>query len=167
MTREDKERKVIELTEKGMNIRNIAKRVHMSFGDIGQITRRHSGDERGTQKSTKLSKHSQALELFNNGESILRVAMNLGLSDLEAMEEQKQYRRLIADDRFCDVYDAISNNLEFHLSLYAELTNANLTAKDAIEGISYARQLNLMRMEHGWLQNDLPQLRQAVLHAQD
>jgi hypothetical protein len=165
LTREDKERKIIELTEKGTNIRDISKLVHMSFTDIGQITRRHSGDEHNTQKSTKLSKHSQALELFHNGESILRVAINLGLNDSEAMEEQKQYQRLIANDRFCDIYDAMSNDLESHLSLHAELTNANLTAKDAIEGITYARQLKLMRMEHGWLQNDLPQLRQAALHA--
>jgi transposase len=35
LTREEKERKVIELSDKGMNIRQISKRVHMNFGDIG------------------------------------------------------------------------------------------------------------------------------------
>lgn len=63
LTRAEKERKVIGLFEKGMNIREIAKRAHMSFTDIGNTTRKHSGDD-GLARSKKYSKHSQALQLF-------------------------------------------------------------------------------------------------------
>ena len=165
LSRNGKERKVIELYEKGMNIRNIAKRVHMSFDDIGQITRKHSGDEHGIEKSKKFSKHSQALELFHNGESNLGVAIKLGLTDLETMEERKQYRHLIGDDRFCGLYDAMKGDLESYLSLHAELTDANLTAKDALEGLTYAKKLSFMKLEHGWLVNELQRLREEGYYA--
>ena len=167
LSRNSKERKVIELYEKGMNIRNIAKRVHLSFGDIGQITRKHSGDEQSIEKSKKYSKHSQALELFHNGESILGVATKLGLTDLEAMAEQKQYRRLIGDDRFCGLYDATKGDLGPYRLLHAELTNANLTAKDAIEGLTYSRKLNFMKSECAWLTNELQRLRLEGYYAWD
>lgn len=139
----------------------------MSFGDIGQITRKHSGDGHSTEQSKKYSKHSQALELFHNGESNLRVATELGLTDFETMEEQKQYRRLIGDDRFCGLYDAIKGDLESYLLLHADLTNANLTAKDAIDGLTYARKLNFMKSEYGWLMNELQRLRQERYYAWD
>lgn len=37
LTRDEKERKVKELYERGVNIRDISKRVHMSFGDSSEI----------------------------------------------------------------------------------------------------------------------------------
>jgi hypothetical protein len=104
-----KERKVIELYEKGMNIRQIAKRVHLSFGDIGKITRKHSGDESVSPNTKKFSKHSQALELFRTNHSNLEFAIRVGLTDSETEQEQKQYRRLINIDKFCQFYDALKS----------------------------------------------------------
>jgi hypothetical protein len=165
LSRNSKERKVIELCEKGMNIRNIAKRVHLSFGDIGQITRKHSGDEQSIEKSKKFSKHSQTLELFHNGESNLGVAIKLGLTDLETIEELNQYRRLIGNDRFCQFYDTMKGDLESYLLLHDELSKANLTANDVIEGLGYAKHLNFMKWEHSWQMVELQRLRQQKLCA--
>jgi len=159
LTKKEKERKVVELYEKGKNIRDISKRVRMSFSDISQITRKHSGDEYSIEKSKKYSKHSQALELFRRGESNLGVAINLGLTDFETIEEHKQYRRLIDNDKFCELYDRNEGELESLLLLYDELRNANLSARDAIEGVTYARKLNSMKLECNALQNDAQRLK--------
>ena len=167
MTRESKERRVIELYERGVNIRQIAKRVHMSFGDIGTITRKYSGDEDVSQNTKKYSKHSQALELFHNGESNIGVAIKLGLTDLETMEEQKQYRSLIRHDNFCALYDAMSGDLNPYLVLHSELTRANIAVEDAVEAIRYANELNFMKLEHGWLTKELERLRQHKFLALD
>lgn len=159
LTRDSKERRVIELHEKGMNIRQIAKRVHMSFGDIGQITRKYSGDEDIVQNTKKFSKHSHALELFRTNHSNLEVAIKVGLTDSETLEEQRQYRRLVNMDEFCEFYDAMKGNLEFYLQMYTELSNAGLTIHDAIEGLRYARWIASMKLEYIDLQNKLQQIR--------
>jgi len=160
LTKKEKERKVVELYEKGKNIRDISKRVHMNFEDIGEITRKLSGDEYPIEKSKKYSKHSQALELFRRGESNLGVAINLGLTDFETIEEHKQYRRLIDNDKFCELYDRNEGELESLLLLYDELRNANLSARDAIEGVTYARKLNSMKLEYNALFNERQRLKE-------
>lgn len=160
LSKEEKERKVVELYEKGMNIRDISKRVRMSFTDIGQITKKLSGDdEYSIEKSKKYSKHSQALELFRRGEPNLSVGIKLGLSDSETIEEYKQYMRLIGNDRFCELYNRNKGELESVLLLHDQLKNANLSARDAIEGVTYARKLNSIKLECKALLNQAQRLK--------
>ena len=164
MTREEKERKVIELSDKGMNIRQISKRVHMNFGDIGEITRKYSGDEYGIERSKKYTKHSQALELFQRGDTNLGIAIKLGLTDSETIEEHKQYMRLIGADKFCELHDEMKGDLESHLLLYQELKMAGVSAGDAIEGLRYARQLNQMNFAYDRCVNDLERIKQEIYY---
>lgn len=159
LTRESKEKKVIELYEKGLNVRQISKRVHMNFSDIGKITRKYSGEDEVSHSTKKLSKHSMALELFRTGHSNLEVAIKLGLTDSETEGEQEQYRRLINMDKYCEFYDAMKGNLEYYLQLYTELSIANLTVHQAIEGIRYAQLIASMKLEYTNLQNSTRQLR--------
>ena len=45
LSREEKKKKVIELRKKDKSIRQIAKAVHMSLGEIGQIIKEEFGEE--------------------------------------------------------------------------------------------------------------------------
>jgi len=164
LTREEKERKVIDLSDKGMNIRQISKRVHMNFNDIGEITRKHSGDEYGIERSKKYTKHSQALELFQRGDTNLGIAIKLGLTDSETIDEHKQYMRLIGADKFCEFYDEMKGDLEPYLLLYQELKMAGVSARDAIEGLKYARQLNQMNFEYDRCVKDLERMKQEIYY---
>jgi hypothetical protein len=164
LTKEEKERKVIELLQKGANIREISKRVRMSFTDIGKISRKASGYPEPAERLAVYSKHSQALELFRTGHSNLQVAIKVGLSDYETIEKQKQFRRLINMDKFCEFYDVMKDDLASYLQLCDQLKNANLTVRDAIEGLAYARWLESMKFEYGNLQNRLQQMRDESLH---
>jgi hypothetical protein len=164
LTKEEKEKNVIELLQKGANIREISKRVRMSFTDIGKISRKVSGYPEPAERSAVYSKHSQALELFRTGHSNLHVAIEVGLSDYETIEKQKQFRRLINMDRFCEFYNVMKDDLESYLQLYDGLKYANLAVRDAIEGIKYARWLESMKFEYGILQNRLQQLRDESFH---
>jgi len=153
LTREEKERKVIELFQKGTNIRDISKRAHMSFGDIGLITRKFSGDD-NLERSKKYSIHSQALDLFRSGNTTLDVAIKLGLTASEAKEEYNQYMVLKGFDNFIQLYDKMKGNLEYYLSLHQQLGMAGIDVGDAIEGVKFARQLNLMKHEYNgvWIE---------------
>jgi DNA-directed RNA polymerase sigma subunit (sigma70/sigma32) len=86
----EKEKRVIELHLEGKTIREISKQVHMSFRDISKIIKAHDKKVR-LQKSKqkeennpmtqikKLSKNSQAYDLFRNGKTPVEVAIELGL----------------------------------------------------------------------------------------
>ena len=49
------------MLKEGYSIREIAKEVHMSFSDIGEIKRRLLGESASYKKKKKLSKVAQAL----------------------------------------------------------------------------------------------------------
>jgi len=159
LTKEEKERKVIELLQKGANIREISKRVHMSFNDIGKISRKVSGYPEVAERSVSFSKHSKALDMFRNGHSNLEVAIEVGLTDNETIEKQNQFRRLINMDRFCEFYDAMKDDLDYYLQLHRQLNYENINVCDAIEGIKSARELVWMKFEYGNLQKRLQQMR--------
>jgi hypothetical protein len=158
LTRAEKERKVIELFEKGMNIRDIAKRAHMSFTDIGIITRKHSGDE-GLVRSKKYSKDSQALQLFQMGYTKLQVAIELGLTDSDVIEKFKQFMVLNGFDRFCEFYHQTAGDMESYLFLHNELKLAGVTGLRA-EHDGLVRENMRLSSENNKLSNELQFLEQ-------
>jgi hypothetical protein len=95
------------------------------------------------------------LELIQREDTNLGIAIKLGLTASETIEEHKQYMQLMGDDKFCELYDEMKGDLESHLLLYQELKMEGLSARDAIEGLRYARQLNQMNFEYNRLLNDL------------
>lgn len=117
------------------------------------------------KSSKKLNKHSQALELFRTNHSNLEVAIQVGLTDSETEEEQKQFRRLINMDKFCEFYDAMKGDLEYHLQLYSELCNAHMTIYETIEGVRYAKSIDSIKLEYAYLQNSLKQIRYESFEA--
>jgi hypothetical protein len=75
LTRQDKVKLVIELYKQDKNIREIAKEVHMSFGDISAIIKK---EFRGSEDD-KNTKEVQAFELFSKGRKPLDVVMKLSM----------------------------------------------------------------------------------------
>jgi hypothetical protein len=76
LNKTEKEQRVIELYQQGKTIREIAREVHMSFGNIGSIIRKGNRTEEDDNKPkeqqdklplTTLSKDSQAFKLFSEG----------------------------------------------------------------------------------------------------
>ncbi|MGI0044083.1 MAG: hypothetical protein ACRD47_10260, partial [Nitrososphaeraceae archaeon] len=76
LRRSEKEELVVQLYEEGKTIREIAKEVRMSFGPIGNIIRKVTGDN-STDNNNKpmLSKETKALRLFSNGKSPISVTI--------------------------------------------------------------------------------------------
>jgi transposase len=86
----EKEKRVIELHLHGKTIREIAKEVHMSFRDISKLIKsyykktriqQNKKEQENSQSSKikKLSKSSQAYELFLKGKTPVQVAIDLDL----------------------------------------------------------------------------------------
>jgi transposase len=161
LTRQEKERKVINLYQKGMNIRDISKRVHMSFGDIGNITRKFSGEDK-LERPMKYSKHSQSLELFQRGYTLLEVAKKLDMNDSQTKEEYNQYMHLTGFYKFCEFYEQNKGDLDSFLLLWQDLKLNGVSAREAIQGIKFALQLDQIKRDMDNLTRERAQLKSDI-----
>ena len=80
----EKEELVVKLLNEGRTIRQIAAEAHISFKDIGLITRKLNGDVK--KPSSLKSIETQALFLFAEGKSQIDVATELDISYLLIMK---------------------------------------------------------------------------------
>ena len=64
LTRQEKERLVIDLYNQGMTIREISKEVRMSFRDIGAILKKASGEKEEKQEKEQSSLFLPGLPAF-------------------------------------------------------------------------------------------------------
>jgi transposase len=94
LTRQEKERLVIDLYNQGKTIREISKEVRMSFRDIGSILKKASGEKEENQnkeQSSLLSTSTQAYRLFSKGKAPIEVAIELDLSEAETTKFYQEY----------------------------------------------------------------------------
>ena len=92
MNRVDKRQLVCQLYKDGKSMRQIAKEVHMSFGDIGSITKKL--EEQLEPKKKETSKESQALKLFRKRKNPVDVAISLDLTPSKVAGIYKQFWKL-------------------------------------------------------------------------
>src|SRR5919106_438886 len=111
MTRQERERLVLELYNQGKTIREIAKEARMSFRDIGIILNKaaeektevqgikqnnnnNNGREKNQEEQQHLSLAAQAYKLFSDRKTPLYVAIALNLRESEATKFYREYWRL-------------------------------------------------------------------------
>ena len=155
MTRQEKERLVLELYNQGKNIREIAKEVRMSFRDIGVILNKAleekksegSKEEQDNIESEKnqerLSLSSQAYKLFSDRKTPLEVAIALILRESEATKYYKEYWKLKQLHNLNMVYEELGGDMVPFLRLYR---------LSKIKGMGIKQVVNLLQIAN----NDLP-----------
>ena len=95
LTRQEKEKLVIDLYNQGMTIREISKRARMSFRDIGAILKKASGYiEEKQEEKPSLSPSAQAYRLFTEGKAPIDVAISLELAESEVIKYYEEYLNL-------------------------------------------------------------------------
>ncbi|MFZ0326314.1 MAG: hypothetical protein WBP64_10270 [Nitrososphaeraceae archaeon] len=107
LTREEKEKIVLELHGQGKGTREIAKEVRISFSQISAILKKAAQQrELGQERKEKTSVSTQAYTLFSKGKTTLEVTLALRLKADEAIEYRKEYCRLIQHDDLIHVYES-------------------------------------------------------------
>jgi transposase len=104
LTRQERERLVLELYNQGKTIREIAKEARMSFRDIGAILNKvveekteGSKEQENAEKYQEqkgLSLSAQAYKLFSDRKTPLEVAIALNLGESEATKFYREYWKL-------------------------------------------------------------------------
>jgi hypothetical protein len=146
LTRSEKEDLVVQLYEEGKTIREIAKEVHMSFGPIGNIIRKVTGDS-GIDSNNKpiMSKEIEALKLFQEGKTLVETAIILNASSDETEDLYLGFLRLKNLHRLVLLYNELKYQLPSFFKLYKILRSAGIKEEDAADLIKDAKQIPFLR----------------------
>jgi transposase len=150
MTRQERERLVLNLYNQGKTIREIAKEVRMSFRDIGAIlnktfVEKAEGSKEQQEEIQQLSDSSQAYKLFSERKTPLEVAIELNLGESEATKLYKEYWKLKQLHNLNMVYEETKGDIEPFLKLYKLAKRKGIGVKQVVDILAIAN-------------NDLPAL---------
>jgi transposase len=141
MTRQERERLVLNLYNQGKTIREIAKEVRMSFRDIGVILNKvieekdkelkEEQDNIDSEKNQEqqLSLSTQAYKLFSEGKTPLQVAIALNLGESEATKFYKEYWKLKQLHNLNMVYEEVKGDIAPFLKLHRLSKAAGMSAR--------------------------------------
>src|SRR5918994_6494842 len=113
-----KEELVINMLKEGKPIREIAKSAQKSFSDIGEIKRRVVGESVSYKKKKKLSKVSQALELFSKNKTPIEVAIDLDLDPKQVEKIYLNYLGLNGLHQLVNIYQELGYYLSDFIIFY-------------------------------------------------
>ena len=87
LTREEKERLVLDLYNEGKRTREMAEEARMSFRDIGAILNKAMGEKEGSkEQADKVTKSTQAYKIFSEGKTPVQVAIALNIREPEVVK---------------------------------------------------------------------------------
>jgi hypothetical protein len=153
LSKTEKEQRVIELYQQGKNIREIAREVHMSFGDIGSIIRKVKGlqdndDNKSKEQQdnniphTTLSKDSQAFALFSLGKRPIDVAVKLDLKADVVDRLYQQFWKLEGLYQLNMAYKEIKRYLPSFLNLFKIMKQQRMMSeKDVVDALKFGKEL--------------------------
>jgi hypothetical protein len=119
LTREQRERLVLDLLDQNKNTREIAKQVKMSFRDIGAIKRNADKEKEARQEQDReelLS--SQAYKLFSKGKTPAEVAIELKIRAPQAIIFYREYWDLVRLGSLNRIYREVNHDIWYFVELY-------------------------------------------------
>jgi transposase len=164
LTRKEKEEMVIKLAKEGKTTREIAKVVHMSLKDIGEIIRKFTGDHKDSKSNNieeekkSLSPCTQAFQIFREKKPLTDVAIILDLDADTVLDYYLDYTRLTGMYELTTLYNDLGRDLPLFLHLYDRIKKDGLNKEE----ISYMKEVqrNVADLERAvmWLNKYVPEL---------
>jgi predicted transcriptional regulator len=140
LTRQEKERLVLEQYNQGKTIRDIAKELRMSFRDIGAILKKASAEENENGQTTnKMEQHpalsvsAQSYKLFSEGKTPIEVAVSLNLTQPEVTQFYREYWDLMKLQCLNKIYEDLGDEIGPFLKLYALCKSSDFDKKHVVE----------------------------------
>ncbi|MGB8935111.1 MAG: hypothetical protein WCC17_08400 [Candidatus Nitrosopolaris sp.] len=168
MSREEKAQYVIQLYKENKSIREIAKLMHMSFRDIGAITKRLKSEaerENGYATDEEVdtepkSKQSQAFKLFSEGNDPVDAVIALDLPADQVRSIYQQFWELNNMYKLAEAYDQIKDYLPYFLRLHKILNDRGMEEQEIINVLELANdhQLKHLQWKVEYLRNDIEML---------
>jgi len=167
LSREERQQHVIQLYKENKSVKEIAKLVHMSFLDIGAITKKLKSEveqERGHLEEDddikSKSKTTQAIKLFCEGKNTVDVVIALDLPADEVRAIFRKYWELKQMYELCQIYDEAEYDLHKLLRLHKIVRGLEMKEHDINNVLELARnnQLQYLQRKVEYLRNDVDML---------
>jgi transposase/flagellar motility protein MotE (MotC chaperone) len=165
LNRTEKEQRVIELYQQGKTIREIAREVHMSFGNIGSIIRKFTeiddakSKERQDKAPIALSKDTQAFALFSEGKKPIEVTIELDLGADVVDRLYQQFWRLEGLYQLNLAYKEIKRYLPSFLTLFRIMKQQRMmTEQDVVEALRFGKELPQLKDQFQMLVEEINSL---------
>ena len=148
LTRQEKERLVLDLYNQGKSTREIAEEVRMSFRDIGVILNKAMEEkETSKEQAEKVSHSTQAYKLFSEGKSPVQVAIALNIREPEVARFYVEYWRLRQLYSLNKIYEEIKDDIGPFVNLYTLAKVARMEVQHVIRLLEIANN-DLPLVEH-------------------
>jgi hypothetical protein len=139
LTREEKERLVIDLYNRRTPIRVIAKEAGMSFRDIGAIKKKAEEEKEAKQGQLQQTFAStQAYKLFSEGKSPVQVAIALNIREPEVARFYVEYWKLRQHHSLSRIYEEIKDDIGYFVRLYILARVARMDTPNVIRLLEIA-----------------------------
>ena len=167
MNRLEKEEYVIGLYKENKSTREIAKLTHMSFRDIGAITKKLKLEADGKKGPLKeddniksKSKTTQALKLFSELKTPVEVAIALDLPVDQVRTIYREYWELDGMFKLAQIYDEAKYDVHDLLELYRMVKGLGMEKQDIINVLDYVKynQLRTLQWEAQHLRDEINML---------
>lgn len=140
LTREEKERRVLELHSRRTQIRIIAKELGMSFRDIGAIIDKAEKEKEANGEQARRSFMStQAYRLFSQGKTPVDVAIELNIREREVTEYYKEYWKLRDLGDLYQIYEAIKHDTHYFVEMFRLAKTAGMGVQHVIKVLTIAK----------------------------
>jgi hypothetical protein len=173
LTRQERERLVLDLYNQGKTYREIAKEARISPRDIGIILNKvieektKESKEEGkdnnsvenNQQGPHLSLASQAYKLFSDRKTPLEVAIELNLGESEATKFYREYWKLKQLHNLTIIYEETKGDIEPFLKLYKLAKRKGMSVKQVVNLLEIANNdLPSVERRFKGLRNDMSML---------
>jgi hypothetical protein len=156
LTRQEKERMVIDQYNQGKTIRDIAKDLRMSFRDIGAILKKASGEEEEEKDKEQLSPSTQAYSLFSKSKTPLQVAIELDLTESETAKFYREFLNLKQMNDLRMIYEELGDDILHFLKLYRLSKDAHMNPEHVVTLLQIANEyLPVLEMKHNKLKKEI------------
>jgi transposase len=131
LSRKEKEKLVINLTQEGKTTREIAKQAHISLRDIGKIQHKLTGDEelfereqkkqdaeKEKQKRKPLLPYAQAFQMFKDKRTLADVAIELDIKSSVVLDFYSEYLSLTRMDWLVKIYNELKSDFPLFMHLF-------------------------------------------------
>ena len=138
LTREEKERFVLDLYNQGKSTREIAEEARMSFRHIGAILDKAEEEKESEEEQTQQKCVStQAYNLFLQGKTPVQVAIALNIREPEATQYYKEYWKLVQHHSLNRIYEEIRVNISSFVNLHIP-NRISLLTHDLLDNSLYS-----------------------------
>jgi hypothetical protein len=160
MNRTEKEQYVIQLYKENKSTREIAKLTHMSFRDIGIITKKERGPLQEDDDTKSKSKTTQAIKLLSELKTPVEVAIALDLPADQVLTIYREFWELEGMHGLVMIYEEAKYDIYDLLRLHRIAKVLGLEKHDIISAFELVKhnQLETMQWREGYLRSEINRL---------